>query len=160
MGFFSKTVVFLYEDTPAGTAGIVLNKPGNLWLSDLARNAGREYPRGINAIYTGGPVNERAIMMLHTDDWQSQNTLHTGVGINISSDSLMIDKILDNNTPRKFRIFTGASIWAPGQLDFEIRRNSWLVAPLTPDLVFDLDGETQWNCAIERAGKEIINHYF
>lgn len=159
-GFFHKTVVYIYEDSPAGTAGIVLNKPSDLWLSDIAARGGREYPRGISPVYRGGPVNERAIMLLHTDDWFSSNTLNVGGGVSISSDNLMIEKILDNNTPRSMRLFCGASVWAPGQLDAEIRRNSWLVTPLTTAQIFDLDGETQWQTAIETAGREIIDHYF
>jgi putative transcriptional regulator len=159
-GFFAKTVVFIYEDTPAGTAGIVLNKPSNLWLHDLARNAGRDYPKGINCVYAGGPVNSRAVMMLHSAGWFSSNTLDTGTGIAISSDTVMLDKLLDNNTPRHFRLVAGASVWAGGQLDLEIQRNNWLVTPLSENLIFGLDGETQWNSAIEAAGKVFVQSYF
>lgn len=159
-GFFADAVVFVYEDSPAGTAGVVLNKKSQMCLRDLAMNAGIDFPKGITPIYQGGPVNTRAVMLLHSDDWFSSNTLNTGTGVNISSDHLMIDKLLDYNTPRQYRLVAGASVWAPGQLDFEIDRGIWLTAPLSMDLIFGLEGRAQWDRAIERAGEYFVKNYF
>ena len=159
-GFFEHSVIFVYEDNPNGTAGVMLNKRSNMCLHDLAKIAGKDFPKGITPIYQGGPVNNRAVMLLHSDDWFSSNTMHTGMGVNISSDYLMIDKLLLNNTPRHYRLAAGASLWAPGQLDFEIQRDLWLTTPLTTDLIFGPDGQTQWDRAIERAGQDFVKNYF
>jgi putative transcriptional regulator len=37
---------------------------------------------------------------------------------------------------RQLRVFAGYAGWGPGQLDEELRRDSWLVQPATLELVF------------------------
>jgi putative transcriptional regulator len=39
----------------------------------------------------------------------------------------------------KYRLFTGMSGWAPGQLESEIENGAWEVRDAEPGLIFDLD---------------------
>lgn len=159
-GFFARTVIYVYEDTDRGTAGLVVNKPTGLDFAQIAQQRGQHYHSGITPIYRGGPVNENSVVLLHSDDFVSQNTLHTGTGLDISSDEIMIQKLIDGNTPRYFRVCAGASIWAPGQLDFEIKKNYWLVSALDHSVAFNQQGDAQWDSAIESAGQYFVQRYF
>lgn len=159
-GFFARSVVFVYEDSDNGTAGLVVNKTSTGDFADVVLDRGYQVPRGVNPIYAGGPVNIRAITMLHTDEWYSQNTLYTGTGLNLSSDNLMIHKLVEGNTPKKYRLFAGASVWAPGQLDFEVNRDSWLVSTLPIDAVFHNKGDQQWEHCIDLAGQALVSAWF
>lgn len=160
IGFFTKSVIWVYQDTPAGTSGICLNKPGLFCLRDLALQSGYDYPQGVDPVYVGGPVNERSVNLVHTDDFTSSNTLHTGTGIDISSDTLMIEKLVCGNKPKHYRLAAGASAWAPGQLDFEISKNYWLIADLRHETVFETTGEQQWESAIEQVGVQLAQRFF
>lgn len=159
-GFFQRSVVFIYEDSLNGTAGLVLNKPSNIDFADIAADRNLIYPRNTEYIHNGGPVNSRAVTILHTDDWTSQNTLHTGTGLDISSDNLMIYKIVDGNVPSGFRVMAGAAVWAPGQLDHEMTHKQWMLMDLPHSTVFDVDGEQQWERSIDLYGQQCVAQWF
>ncbi len=160
LGFFSKSIVYIYEDSANGTAGIALSSPSALTLRDLVLQKRGQYSGSDRPIYRGGPVSVSAIMMLHSDDFVSTNTLHTGAGFDVSSDDLMIEKLVSGAEPTYFRLVAGGSVWAPGQLDTEIAKGCWLVSDLDPEIVFGLEREEQWTAAIESAGSQIIARYF
>ena len=49
--------------------------------------------------------------------------------------------------------FLGYSGWAPGQLDQELKENSWIVSPAaTATQVFDLDPELLWREVLKNMG--------
>lgn len=160
LGFFRRQVVFIYEETQTGTAGTCLTYPTHLSLRDLALQVGIDYPSGVHPIYKGGPIAQSSIMMIHSEDFVSSNTLHVGKGIDISSDDVMLTKIIEGNQPEQFRLVAGGCLWIPGQLDAEIKKGFWVVSNLKPEIVFDLSGEAQWKAAIEYAGSEMAAQYF
>ena len=159
--WFKKAVVFIYEHTPLGAAGLLLNKPTSAQMSKLQ---GGGLPVNFNPVYddtlyTGGPVNEQAIIMMHTSEWFSKNTNQINKEISISSDKFMIEKVLSGNVPKGFRCCTGMCAWHQGQLESEINRNHWLCTKLDLSIVFDLNGHQQWQIAIEKVAKSTIDKY-
>jgi putative transcriptional regulator len=159
-GFFEHSVIFIYEDSLNGTAGLVINKPSSIDFADIAGDRNIDYPRNTTLIHTGGPVTPRAVTLLHTDEWASQNTLHTSTGLDISSDEVMLHKIATGNTPQGFRTFSGLSIWVPGQLDHEISHQQWLLTELPHSAVFDVDGVKQWERSVELYGQQFVAEWF
>jgi putative transcriptional regulator len=157
---FKQQVILISEETEFGTAGVCLTSPTAFCLRNIAHQIGVDYPAGQDLIYYGGPVAQNLIAMVHTDDFNSYNTLYTGTGINLSSDDLMITKLLSGNRPQQFRLVTGGCVWAPGQLDQEIQRGFWLESKLTRAIVFDLDQDQQWKAAIQHASSELVAQYF
>ncbi len=160
LGFFSKSVVFIYEDSSKGTAGLALTTPSTLTFRELSQERDLPYTVTPHPLYRGGPVGISSIMMLHSDEFASANTLHTGTGFDVSSDEIMIEKLAAGVEPVYFRLMAGGAVWAPGQLDAEIQKGCWLVSDLDPEIVFGLDKEEQWAAAIEYAGSQIIAKYF
>lgn len=157
---FAHSVIYLYQDSVAGSVGIVLNKPTTWRVHRYLAEKGYNYD-GTEVFYKGGPVNENAVVMLHTDEWYSSNTMQVGNGLAISSDTLMLEKISQGNTPKQWRIFSGIAAWAPKQLDLELRStNGWQIAePEDCAIVFDRDGERQWNSAVQLCSKQLIDQY-
>ena len=158
-GVFKQTIIYLYEDGPAGTSGLILNKPTGQEMRDLLATHGIPYPSKIDPIYLGGPVASNSVMMLHTDEFRSSNTLFTPNGLCISSDDLMIQKIVNGDRPKAFKTLRGRSQWAPGQLAHEIKNNSWLVTELPKNIVFDFGNNNTWQQSIEIAGQQMFKNY-
>lgn len=125
-GLFSKSVVLLTEHHDSGTVGFILNKPSPHNLKKLMEDRGILWEQG-DVLYHGGPLNTSALVMVHTDDFSSQNTMYLPNGIAISSDELMIEKIIMDNRPNSFRLLTGICSWAPDQLHHEIKKQKKLV---------------------------------
>lgn len=163
--FFQRGVIYIYEDTPSGSQGFMLNKPSNFPVNNIFRAKGFE-SNVMQNIYKGGPVHERAVSLLHTSEWYSSNTTPAG-NYNITSDDLMIEKMSMGNMPAMWRMVSGICGWAPGQLHAEINGNqpfhpdkSWLTLHPNDSIMFEYDGEEQWQRAIELSSKQMINQYF
>lgn len=159
-GVFARSVIYVYEDLPTGSGGLILNHQTGKYFADVMANYDISYPSKIDPIYLGGPVATNSLIMIHTDDFASTNTLFTPNEINISSDDLMIEKLVNGARPRAFKLCAGRSQWAPGQLHHELKSNSWLVADLPKSLTFDFGNEKTWEHAIELASKQMFRQYF
>lgn len=158
-GIFARSVILVYQDDGNGTLGLVLNKPTKWTVKGLLADKGLGY-EGTEHIYKGGPVNEQAIVMLHEDNWYSSNTAQVGNGLAITSDVHMMEKLSMDNRPVNWRMFAGITGWAPGQLDMELKsRNGWLTCESNDSIVFDKDGERQWNKAVQTCASQMINSY-
>lgn len=158
--FFQKTVIFLTENHATGTVGVVLNKPSQVNLKEFARqnNVMLDIP---GVVYIGGPVNVKALTMLHSSEWACSNTLRINDEFSFSSSPEILTNLAMGNMPKQWRIFVGLCGWARGQLQNEIdgvppynKNQSWLTATSDSDIVFDKTGQDQWTEAIERSGSE------
>jgi len=159
-GFFYKSVVFLYEDSALGTVGLNLTTPSNLTLRSVDPEKSVDYHDVDPVLYLGGPVNDRAVMMLHSEDFHSTNTLYTDTGLNVSSDELMVHQLFSGRWPEQFRLTLGAAVWAGGQLDNEISRNMWLISELDHEPVFELSGDDLWEWAVDQVSSRTMAQYF
>jgi putative AlgH/UPF0301 family transcriptional regulator len=166
--WFYKTVIYIYSDHPnAGTLGITLNVPTTLTVNSLSYSKGILYPNEVDRCYKGGPVSKEAVIMLHTDEWCSRNTIPAGNGYRLSSDSQMFERLALGDYPAYWRMFMGLSAWAPGQLDLELTgqfpykaESSWLLADATDYNMFNVDQTEQWEAAVELSSQQMINQFF
>lgn len=153
-------MVIISESHKHGHVGFVLNKLTGHSVASIGQQ------RGIclnttEQIYMGGPVNPNALTMLHTDEWYSSNTMVIGNGLAISSDGFMIEKLSMGNAPRKWRMISGMSGWAPGQLEREIDSvTGWLTVPASPQLALGFSGSQQWEAGVAATATTTINSYF
>lgn len=166
---FKHSVIFIYEESHRGHCGVILNKPIlDLCFNDVCESKGIiAYNNRDIKVRQGGPSAETAILTLHTEDWNSDNTHYVGHGLCISSDNQMINKIADGNEPYNWRIFTGICTWAPNQLEKEINgeepyrpEQGWQVLEYDPELIFSWDEYEQWERGVEIASSQMLQQYF
>lgn len=156
-----RSVILITEHTHNSTVGLILNHASEHTLSRVMSQRGLECERD-SMVYTGGPVNVSALVMVHSDTWYSSNTMQVTNGIAISSDTLMLEKIAMGDYPRWWRFCVGVSSWAPGQLEFEMNGATpsgvpqWLTTPATTELVWRWDGEKQWHQALSACATEFV----
>lgn len=160
-GFFARSLILVYQDDPQhGISGVILNKPTKVNVKQIIEDRGFGYG-GTEYMYKGGPVNDQAILLTHTDEWYSSNTMQIGNGLAITSDNPMIEKIAMNNSPMQWRMSLGMAGWHLGQLQKEIsNQNGWLTCEASRAIVFDKDGERQWNTAVQACANQTIDSYF
>lgn len=158
--FWTKTVVFITEQHFNGTVGVVLNKPSKMTLREFGEQC--EVDLDIDGhVYIGGPVNVKALTMLHSSEWKCKNTLRINKKYSLSSSDDLLARISMGDTPHNWRLFVGLSTWAPDQLECELQgkhpltpSQSWLTATPSYQTVFGQDGQDQWITAIEQSGLE------
>lgn len=164
---FYRTVIYIYQDNALGTVGVVLNRSSAFTIKELCEDKGIEYAGSNRMLYFGGPVNKTALVLLHSDEWHSGNTVEAGAGLLASSDDQMLERIGMGDYPAYWRVFAGLSAWAPDQLNMELRGQfpyspeySWLTAQANDSIIFDYDGEKQWEKAVELASSQLFDQYF
>lgn len=147
---FSRTVIFLCEHTEEGSFGFVLNKKFPKPLEELVPNLNvTNFP-----VYQGGPVQKDALHFLH----QYPQLISGGEEVmeNIfwggNFESLLIN--LKNNDINKnhTRFFIGYSGWSEGQLNEEMKEESWLTVKATRKLIFDTKPEDIWKNSLKHLG--------
>jgi len=164
---FHKSVIYIYQDNQqVGTQGVVLNKPTLNTVQQLCFDHEIMFPDDGPIVHLGGPVNPSAMVLLHTDDWYSQNTVSAGSGYCVSSDKTMFVKMATGNCPVYWRLCIGMSGWAVNQLEMEIQGNfpytkahQWLTAEANDAILFEYDGEEQWMKAMELSGQQMFDQY-
>ena len=143
-------MVLICEHSEEGALGLVLNRPGDVAVGDAAAElvplAGAD-----TLIDVGGPVQPDALLVLAEfhDPAQDAGMQITG-SIGIMGDRRTIDELVQCTD--RARIFAGYAGWGAGQLDAELDRDDWFVAPAGIDDIFDTDAELLWQRVLERKG--------
>lgn len=156
---WQRSVVLITEHTRNSTVGIVVNRASDYNLNKVL---GEHYTQELDAykLHWGGPVNPRAMVILHEDTWFSSNTAWIAEGLAQSSDMFMFEKIATGNTPLDMRLCQGLSVWAPGQLQHEIDQGLWLTSNPDPSILFKYDGDVLWKKTLEIAAAERVKEMF
>ncbi|MEA2188662.1 MAG: putative transcriptional regulator [Solirubrobacteraceae bacterium] len=146
---FARTVVLICEHTDEGALGLVLNRPGSLVIGETA--AELAVLAGDDAVIDiGGPVQPDALLVLGEFDDASHAGMLVVESVGLMGDASEIDDLVD--VTRRVRVFAGYAGWGPGQLDAELARDDWFVAPAGVDDIFDPDADELWRRVLERKG--------
>ena len=147
---FRDTVVLVTQTADAQTVGVILNRPTRRKLSEIvAEDAlARNYA---DAVFAGGPVMERTLVALfRSGSAPAASSFHVLKGLYLSMHPAAIEPLL-RQAGGGYRVYSGFSAWAPGQLESEMQSDSWYVLPATEELVFRRDTSGMWRELVERA---------
>ncbi len=158
--FFDKTVTYICEHNKEGAMGLIINLPVNLTLNELLSQINEnveEVPKLKELVLSGGPVSQDRGFVLHSPQncWHSSLALTDNIMITTSKDILMA--LGTEKAPNEFIVTLGYAGWGPGQLEQEIRENSWLTTPADTDIVFNTPAELRWKKATDRLGFDITH---
>jgi len=145
---FRRTVVLLSAHGDDGAIGLVLNRPMSKQLGEL--NA--EFAASLLAkvpVYQGGPVQTDQLILAA---WQA-DPLGDGFKLHFGID---VDKAeaLQNEADVQLRAFLGYSGWTKGQLENELKQNTWVVTPVEPRLVEREEGPGLWRTILSGLSPE------
>ena len=145
---FARTVVLIAEHTDEGAMGLVLNRPSETTVADAVPEL--EDIAGEEIVHVGGPVAPSSVVIVGDyEDPDDAGLLVTG-GVGLpAADSDLDDLRLATS---RLRVFAGHAGWGPGQLDEEMEREDWIVAPALPEDVFAEDPDGLWSAVLARKG--------
>jgi putative transcriptional regulator len=150
---FDEAVIYLVKHDSEGSLGLIINRPiAHGAIDDLLKGFGVE-GKGSNreiVIHYGGPVSSRQGFLLHSDDVILENSIRAKDGIVMTSDTKIIEAIAMGKGPRQFIFTLGYAGWAPGQLQAELKANSWFVIAADKALIFGEDAENKWRRAMDK----------
>ena len=154
---FEKTVIAMLGSDQDGAWGLVINKPlGTIpiaLLIDPSINTSEEREKLYKVdipIFWGGPVDVKAIFILHTAEYRSDTTKNYG-NVSISQDLNILLDIANNKGPKKSLVIFGHSGWGSGQLEGEMEKDHWILSDLNLDIIFDKDSSSKWQNAYKNS---------
>jgi putative transcriptional regulator len=160
---FSRSVIYLCAHSSEGAMGIVVNKQArNIALPDLlvqldiiARDQAIRLPQRAQkvCVMTGGPVETSRGFVLHTTDFViAESTLPVAENIGLTITIDMLRAIARGDGPENAILALGYASWGAGQLESEMRQNTWLHGTLDASLVFGTDHEAKYDRALRALG--------
>jgi putative AlgH/UPF0301 family transcriptional regulator len=157
----SQQVVYVTESNTVNTLGLILNnRISNMDLRQIMLEKGNDW-RSDSTVYRGGDINPTALVMLHSDEWYSSNTMQVDGLFSISSDRTMVDKLEMGNTPDWYRLFVGMSAWQAEDLEFELKSKKprWLLLTRPSQALIELADGNLWQNAVSEYSQDVFADY-
>ena len=150
-GCFRRSVICLAEYSEKGAVGFVLNSPTRYFLNELLVGAGSlpSIP-----VYCGGPVGTDHLFFLH-DIAALPGAVEMTEGLFATGDCDMLLDFLrsDESVRNHVKFLLGYSGWSPGQLDGELRQESWAVTAMqSPVSCLTAVDDTFWRETVRSMG--------
>jgi putative transcriptional regulator len=155
---FARTVTLICEHGARGALGIVLNKPLSMRLAEVLEQMklAPENPGvGEQIVLRGGPVHQDRGFVLHRPggSWESTHRISDQIQVTTSRDVLAA--MARGQGPEDAFIALGYAQWEEGQLEQELRDNSWLTLPANEAVLFNLPYEDRWLAAWRSLGVDV-----
>lgn len=153
---FRRTVVLmLYHSESEGGFGLVLNRATDVSMADLCETIELSWRGSRDAcVDWGGPVQpDHGWVLLGDDDAEADEVETVAAGIGFSRSQSVLRELAES-PPRRWRVFLGYAGWGEGQLEREIAEGSWLVVPVSGELVFETEPDELWDASVRSLGIE------
>jgi putative transcriptional regulator len=147
---FERTIILLCEHTEEGSFGFVLNK-----LSTTTVNEVIDDSKGADgAIYIGGPVQQDTLHFVHRyAGLEDAVEIENGIFWGGNFEKLLFLLQTEQIQPSDAKFFLGYSGWSAGQLEEELKQDSWIVSDrVTEELIFETNPEAMWQKALKAMG--------
>jgi len=156
---FAGTVIYLCEHTEKGALGLVINKPIDIKLKNLFEKVELTLERDDlvdEPVYFGGPVQTERGFVLHEqldgDGARYNSSLQIPGGLEMTTSKDVLEALSHGAGPKKVLVTLGYSGWGAGQLEDELKRNSWINVTAQPEIIFDTPVEQRYDKALSLLG--------
>ena len=159
--YFADTVTYLWKHNEDGAIGIVINKPLKLREADIFDKLEIDY--GVEQqqmaiqrqVVSGGPVERDKGFIIHNSSVEWESSISVTPEIKICTSKTILQDIARGKGPQNYLIALGCAGWEAGQLEQEIRENSWLTVPADPALIFSQNHSSKLTEAADILGVNI-----
>lgn len=161
---FSKSVVYVCEHNANGALGLVINKPSEIDLNGLFDKVNLPLERGdlgAQPVFHGGPVQTERGFVLHDQSPASEDeapsplyasTLSIPGGMEMTTSKDVLEALANGSGPRRVLVSLGYAAWGEGQLESELRENSWITVNADRSIIFDTPVAQRYDKALALLG--------
>ena len=129
-GCFDRSVVWVIaHSSEDGAIGVIVNRPLQITLGEYNRKLHHAELASVPLFY-GGPVDDRRVTLVAWKQADETGTLKFYFGI----DESKACELIADDQGFEVRGFLGYSGWGQGQLENELKTDSWVVAELSTKL--------------------------
>src|SRR5690606_572376 len=121
--YFRQAVVLLTEHNDNGSFGFIINRETDLQLHEILPDIKFQ-----SSIFYGGPVGNENLFYIHELGDIIPQSIEIIPGLYWGGDFEILKDKLNNNevSSDKVKFFAGYSGWEAGQLEEELKHNSWV----------------------------------
>lgn len=156
---FERSVVLICAHDENHAMGVVVNKPlPDIKFSELLDQLSIAPRQDVanSPVYFGGPVKSSRGVVLHSLDYRLGSTVEVApnVGLTVTPEILTDIAGIEGirPPPEKSMLAIGHAGWGAGQLESEIKQNSWAYCDASADLIFSEDVSAMWRGAFSTIG--------
>ncbi len=148
--YFNRSIIIIASYTENGAVGFILNKKVDYPVEDIFV----DFPDFDAEIHIGGPVGTDSIYFIHTlgDLIPGSVLIKEKLYLGGDFDALKLQIKLGLVTQNQVRFFLGYSGWDAGQLEDEIKEDSWLVTDVDENAVMHDANNVSWTDFVKKAG--------
>jgi putative transcriptional regulator len=159
---FHRAVILVCTHDKNGAMGLVINHTlSGVDFRDLVGQLKIESDIRVDlklsryAVMSGGPVESARGFLLHSKDFEKNDTLKLKEGFGVTGTVDALKDVIRGQGPEKMLFALGYAGWSSGQLDEEIQNNTWTVVEADENIVFDIDYKDKWNAAFDKLGIDV-----
>lgn len=148
--YFNRSVVLLVSHGEKGAVGFILNKKVDFPIHDVFP----DFPKYDADVYLGGPVSTDSIYYIHKLGDKLPGSIHVLDDLYWGGDFEVLKRDIRNGVvdTKDIRFFLGYSGWDAGQLEEELKDDSWLVTDVEQEAVMRELSESSWVDFVKKAG--------
>lgn len=148
--YFNRSIVLLVAHSEKGAVGFILNKR----IDFPIKEAFPDFPEFDAKVYLGGPVSTDSVYFIHKMGEKLPGSIHVLGNLYWAGDfEALKQKIYSGLVhPSEIRFFLGYSGWDAGQLEDELKEDSWLVTDVDEHSVMSELNQASWVDFVKKAG--------
>jgi putative transcriptional regulator len=151
---FARSVILVVRHDKNGAFGLIVNRPlDERDYADLLGSA--DDVHGKLRVHFGGPVELELGFVLHSLDYRRAETLEIDGRFGMTMSREILVDMAQRKGPAKSLFAFGYAGWGPGQLEAELARGDWFMAPADARLIFDDDRARLWDEAMARRTRDL-----
>ncbi len=148
---FRRTVVLVCEHTEdSGTVGLIVNRPVNLKFNEVVE----DFPKFNSKLFLGGPVGTDTLQFIHRLGNKVEDSLQLTEELFWGGNFEQVKTMIANEEigPDDIRFYLGYSGWSPGQINQELKDNSWIITPANYNRIFKIPIADLWRAVMKEMG--------
>ncbi|HMT10225.1 MAG TPA: YqgE/AlgH family protein [Ignavibacteria bacterium] len=149
---FKRTIILLAEHGEDGSVGFVLNKPTEYRIHEVIE----DFPVFDARVYYGGPVQLNTLQFIYKGAEIIDGSVEIIPGVYWGGSFDLLKAVISSGSvsAEDFRFFLGYSGWTEGQIDDELKLNSWIVTESGAEEIFSKEPDNLWRDLLKSMGKK------
>ena len=161
---FEKSAIFMCTHDEKGAMGLIVNENiPNIDFDQLLSKLKIEQKDEVHItvpVLRGGPLDESRGFVLHGHDFKRKDTIHVDDRFGVTCTIDALKAIAGGTGPHDAILMLGYSGWDAGQLEEELKENSWIIVEADRDILFNTKPADVWRKALAKIGvnPDMVSH--
>ena len=159
-GSFERSVTLLCQHDGDGAMGVMVNRASEYTVGDVLDQMGidcADERLRADVVLSGGPVHPERGFVIHDGEQVFDSTLQVGDGLHLTTSRDVLEAMAAGEGPQQRLVALGCAGWGEGQIEQELREDSWLLVPSDPRLLFEVPLEQRWQAAAGSIGVDLVS---